>query len=274
MSCERRPWYPWYPKDFGQDEKVRCLPALAELVYRRALDLMWQSNRICLPNEIRLLAQSLGSGMSESEFDEVWKRIQYPDFELFKVSEDGKWVYSERLKREAAKIETIVNKRKIASEKGNKRRWGKDKKWDPNGIANGGHSDPHPDPDPDPDINPSGLGRSATADPPPQKKGKSVGGNGCKPLPAEFPITPSMQSWFKEQNFIFANIEKDTDAFCDYWKSRGKNMKNWEACWRNWMRKAEQYALGRNGGKPPPKPPSRPQWAITDPNDPRRFGGD
>ncbi len=130
MSSSRRPWYKWYPKDFTADEKVQCLPPLAELVYRRALDLMWQSNGICLPNAMPLLYQGLGRGMTEDEFVTAWERIMYPDFELFVVSEDGKWVYSQRLRREAGDIESMTSKRQAAGIKGASKRWKGGKKAD------------------------------------------------------------------------------------------------------------------------------------------------
>ena len=123
MSSHKRPWYKWYPKDFNQDEKVRCLPPLAEVVYRRALDLMWQSNDIRIPIAMRLLYESLGKGIAEDDFAIAWERIQYPDFELFKVSKDEKWLYSTRLRKENDEIIEMSNARSAAGIKGAAVRW-------------------------------------------------------------------------------------------------------------------------------------------------------
>lgn len=128
MSTNNRPWYPWYPKDFNGDEKVRCLPPYAELIYRRALDVMWQANDIRIPNAMRLLYESLGKGIAEDDFKEAWGRIQYPDFELFRVTDDKKWVFSKRLRAEMDKIIETVNARSIAGAKGAAVRWEKEKR--------------------------------------------------------------------------------------------------------------------------------------------------
>lgn len=123
MSSYKRPWFKWWPKDFNQDEKVRCLSALAELVYRRALDVMWQNNSICLPNAKQLLYDSLGKGLTEEEFSIAWDRVQYTGFELFRVSEDKKWIYSSRLQKEKELMEKMLRDRSTAGKKGAAARW-------------------------------------------------------------------------------------------------------------------------------------------------------
>ena len=128
MSSNRRPWYKWYPKDFVVDEKVQCLSPLAELIYRRALDLMWQSNDIRIPFAMRLLYDSLGKGICESDFNDAFDRIMYPGFELFKVSDDKKWLYSKRLKIEHDEIIEYSDKRQRAGIIGASARWKKNKK--------------------------------------------------------------------------------------------------------------------------------------------------
>lgn len=151
MSSSRRPWYPWYPKDFTSDEKVQCLPPLAELIYRRALDLMWQSNDIRIPNAMPLLWQSLGKGIAESDFAMLWERIMYPEFALFDVSEDEKWVFSRRLRRESRKIKEMCDKKQAAGIIGAKARWNKDTKAKPKQthgkrMANAWQTDSHTEP--------------------------------------------------------------------------------------------------------------------------------
>ena len=118
MSSNRRPWYKWYPKDFVVDEKVQCLSAIAELVYRRALDVMWQANSCQLPNVCQALANALSKGLPEDEFKKAWIEIQTPGFELFKTSEDDKWIYSSRLMVEMKACETIIKLRTSLGKKG------------------------------------------------------------------------------------------------------------------------------------------------------------
>ena len=62
-----------------------------------------------------------------------------------------------------------------------------------------------------------------------------------QPLPDDFAVTDAMRSWFAEQGFGFA-LQGEHERFCDYWRGRGEPMKDWEAVWRNWMRKAADFA--------------------------------
>jgi len=96
MSSTCRPWYKWFPKDFMADEKVRALSPLAELVYRRILDALWESSECRLPNDIRFLHRVSCKDISYEQFIEVWNEVQYPGFEILKNTE--KFVWSKRLK--------------------------------------------------------------------------------------------------------------------------------------------------------------------------------
>ena len=91
MSSDRRPWYKWFPKDFVADEKVKSLSPLSELVYRRLLDTMWQSSACVLLNDCLRLANVAGGGLTDEQFEKAWSEIQTPGFELFKISDCGKF---------------------------------------------------------------------------------------------------------------------------------------------------------------------------------------
>ena len=92
------------------------------------------------------------------------------------------------------------------------------------------------------------LGARATADddqpkfsdpppePPPHARPKRK-----QPLPDDFTVTDTMRAWFAAQGFSFA-LQGEHERFCDYWRGRGEPMKDWEAVWRNWMRKAADFA--------------------------------
>lgn len=56
-------------------------------------------------------------------------------------------------------------------------------------------------------------------------------------LPSNFALTDSMRLWAKE-TMPGVNIEWETEQFQDWHRSHGKTYKDWEAAWRNWMRKA------------------------------------
>ena len=72
---------------------------------------------------------------------------------------------------------------------------------------------------------------------------------GACALPAEFAISDGMRAWYQAQGFRFIEIETATQEFVDYWRSNGKRMRDWEAAWRNGMRKAEEWAAEKVGKK-------------------------
>jgi len=118
MSSNKRPWYQWWPKDFVADEKVQCLSANAELVYRRTLDLMWQANDCRLLNNCLKLANGLSKGLSQEQFEIAWAEIQTEGFELLKTSSCGKWVYAQRLSTQMELVVKTSKKRIAAGKKG------------------------------------------------------------------------------------------------------------------------------------------------------------
>ena len=122
-----------------------------------------------------------------------------------------------------------------------------------NNPKNGTLNDPkngmqnHPIEPPNESLPPSGVSARATAapspeipdlppEPPPPAKPKRK-----QPLPDDFAVTDAMRAWFAAQGFGFA-LQGEHERFCDYWRGRGEPMKDWEAVWRNWMRKAADFA--------------------------------
>ncbi|HUT43995.1 MAG TPA: hypothetical protein VMW95_06635 [Desulfobacterales bacterium] len=221
MSSNKRPWYKWYPKDFNQDEKVRCLPPLAEVVYRRALDLMWQSNDIRIPNAMRLLYESLGKGITEDDFAIAWERIQYPDFELFKVSKDEKWLYSTRLRKENDEIVEMSNARSAAGIQGAKARWSEGKNRDKKRlkqthskrIANAKQTDSNTDTDTDTD----------------KKKIYK------RKMPDDFILTKKLKDYALNKNIQEQKIENMFEHFKNHHLSKGSEFKDWNRAWYTWV---------------------------------------
>lgn len=58
-------------------------------------------------------------------------------------------------------------------------------------------------------------------------------------IPSEFGISEGMRSW-AELKVPQVDIDKEHEAFCDYWLAHGKKMADWVATWRCWMRRAPQ----------------------------------
>jgi len=88
----------------------------AELIYRRLLDVMWQSNDCQLPNDIDYLHKAVAIAIPKKRFATAWLQIQREDFKLF-VEKDG-WIYSNRLKLELQDVLKLSETRTKLGKKG------------------------------------------------------------------------------------------------------------------------------------------------------------
>lgn len=70
-----------------------------------------------------------------------------------------------------------------------------------------------------------------------KKKGRSR----ATALPDSFSITDSMRAWCRE-NTPLIDPDAKLGEWMDYWRGRGAVMKDWEATWRNGMRKQQEFA--------------------------------
>lgn len=62
-------------------------------------------------------------------------------------------------------------------------------------------------------------------------------------IPSDFHVTSDMRSWAAEK-CPGINVDKSTEQFIDYWKSKGSNATktDWVATWRNWIRRELEWA--------------------------------
>ena len=51
-----------------------------------------------------------------------------------------------------------------------------------------------------------------------------------------------------EEHFPHLDLKLETHAFRDYWTSKAKMMKDWDAAWRNWIRMAHKISQ-KHGNK-------------------------
>jgi hypothetical protein len=71
-----------------------------------------------------------------------------------------------------------------------------------------------------------------------------VGGSTRKratPPPDSFEVTEPMASWAVEAGLAKDQVIPQTERFLDHFRGQGKAMKDWDATWRNWIRKAVEY---------------------------------
>jgi hypothetical protein len=78
---------------------------------------------------------------------------------------------------------------------------------------------------------------------------KTTNGNAKRgtQLPRTFALTGDMRRWAKETFGAGPPLAEEFQRFCDYHRARGSVFRDWEAAWRNWMRKAVEYAEERHG---------------------------
>lgn len=96
--------------------------------------------------------------------------------------------------------------------------------------------------------NPS-TGNPSTANRPPKNtnlkntKNKKGAPKGATRLPDDF--EPNPDSWdVMVEHFPWVDVKLETHKFRDYWASATRNAmkKDWQAAWRNWVRRAAEYS--------------------------------
>ncbi len=55
-------------------------------------------------------------------------------------------------------------------------------------------------------------------------------------VPEDFELTPELQVWASGVGFR-GDLVAETSQFLDYYRATGRNMKDWTAAWRSWIRK-------------------------------------
>jgi hypothetical protein len=98
---------------------------------------------------------------------------------------------------------------------------------------------PSVEPSVKPPEEPPGSGASAPAtSPKPPRVQKKPG----TPVAEDFDPGPGGYEWaYRELDMYDVEIGQETAAFVDYWRGRGELMVDWQATWRNWMRKSRQF---------------------------------
>lgn len=68
-------------------------------------------------------------------------------------------------------------------------------------------------------------------------------------LPSNFVITKEMVDWYGSQNFA-VRMTESTDKWIDAMKAGGYKYVDWQAAWRNGMKKANEWYLQKNNNQP------------------------
>ncbi len=67
------------------------------------------------------------------------------------------------------------------------------------------------------------------------------------PLPERFDPGDDLFAWAgNELGMRPQEIDNETDKFIDHWKGNGELKVDWQATWRNWMRRSQEgFGRGR-----------------------------
>ena len=66
-------------------------------------------------------------------------------------------------------------------------------------------------------------------------------------LPEGFTISEDLWDWATKKQFPRKWVERELEKFCDHNRSKGQKYIDWDAAFRNWLLKAEEFAPSRNG---------------------------
>lgn len=103
--------------DYLNFAKTAGLTKDAELITRRLLDILWVSDTGRFANEPDAIFRAVGKGYSQAKFKNHWTDIMVKA-ELFKVSENGGWIYCDAILAIKDKMNALSDKRSKAGRKG------------------------------------------------------------------------------------------------------------------------------------------------------------
>lgn len=83
----------------------------------------------------------------------------------------------------------------------------------------------------------------------PQKTSSSSGGRATQ-APKAFAVTDDQRKW-AAQKCPGVDVDRETEKFLSWAKSKGKTFKDWNQAWRNWLLKSSDYAAERRPQQQP-----------------------
>lgn len=96
---------------------------------------------------------------------------------------------------------------------------------------------PPPEDEPPTPRNPAGIPNTDTSVGTSPSSGRHA--KRATTIAEDYRPTDEMKAWFAEQGYAaYINGQLEHAKFVDYWRGTGRPMKDWEATWRNWMRRA------------------------------------
>lgn len=119
MKENKSPAYRRYPQDFISSLDCQVMTLDEYGAFNWLLDHSWIQDPQCyLPNDLKILAKVLR--ISEKKMQKMWSKILQ---RKFKVTEDGLYLYNERLLQEYYKQLERKEKQSLGGKKGMESRW-------------------------------------------------------------------------------------------------------------------------------------------------------
>ncbi|UCH12684.1 MAG: hypothetical protein JSW18_01695 [Candidatus Omnitrophota bacterium] len=127
-------WFPWYPVQYRNDEKVQGLSWQARALWFELLNVLWTQKDCKL--KINIAKISNLTKIPEDIIKEFWPEIMDPNDPLFES--DDVYFWNKRLCKHRKKIETAYNAMVEGGKKGAAKRWGDGVPYrDPHKVPNG-----------------------------------------------------------------------------------------------------------------------------------------
>lgn len=245
----RPPAFQFYPKDW-LDFRVQRMSLAAQGAYLKLLCFMWKDSQdqCSIIDDDRAIATAIG--VPCDMWKELRTEIQFPGDPILKEEgEERRILRSTRLQREAEKQQNYAT---LQAEKGKR---GAQKRWDKSDGH--GHSTGH-DPAIAEDMTENSSSSSlkelinggkeqsqekssSSLRPTPKKKLALI------PLPDGFTISDDMWEWATKKQYSREWMEREFEKFCERNRAKGEKYIDWEAAFRTWLLKAEEFASSRNG---------------------------
>ena len=222
-------YYPMYPDDFEAD--TAHLTLAEDGAYNRLLRLCWRSPGCSVPSDRTWIYRRLRAHSDED------KAVVDTVLDEFFVEAKGR-LSNARLTKEWLAANAAHERRKNAGSKGGKNKSLKNNETE---ASNAVAKPKQPEPEPySKKEEPNGS----------SKKGSR--------LPEDWTLPSEWRDWATAEGMDELSVHREAERFRDYWLSApsSKGVKSdWQATWRNWVRKAiDESRKGCGGRKAEPQP--------------------
>lgn len=247
---DRPPAFQFYPKDW-LDFRVQRMSLAAQGAYVKLLCFMWKDSQdqCSIIDNDRAIATAIGVPC------EIWKdlreEIQFPGDPILK--EDGQFLRSERLQREAEKQQNYARQQAEKGKRGAQKRWAKE---DSHGHSNGhapaiaqgmtenSSSSSSSLIDIQRDEPLSHLPTDRRSSSKPSGKRKSM----LTPMPDGFAISDDLRDWTVKKGYPREVVEREFDTFCNDRLSKGVQYADWDRAFMTWLSRHDEFGKPQRNG--------------------------